>query len=244
MMSAGYLDASSGESSFHGLDPRAKIVSIIMFIVIVTLLKDPWVLTAALAYVLAMLGLSAVGVAHVLRRYLLAAPFALLGALSVYFYAGLQPSIAMFLRISTCVLALVLLTTMTPFFDLLKGLQRLRVPRMFVSLLLFTYRYLFVISDEMRRMALARKARGARKGMHLLDREGMRTISFTAGMVFVRAYERGKRMHEALRSRGYDGEIRTLTPLRIKAADILFFCLVLAFGAILLSADWRLVPWA
>jgi cobalt/nickel transport system permease protein len=243
-MGAGHLDACPGRSSFRGLDPRTKIVSVISFIVIVTLLKDPWVLTAALAYVLAMLGLSAVGPTLIVRRYLLAAPFALLGALSVYSYAGIQPSIAMFLRISTCVLALVLLTTMTPFFDLLKGLQSLRVPRIFVSLLLFTYRYLFVISDEMQRMALARKARGARKGRHLLDREGMRTISYTAGMVFVRAYERGKRMHEALRSRGYDGEIRTLTPLRINAADILFFCLILVFGAILLSTDRRLVPWA
>ena len=244
MMSAGSLDAYSGEMSFRALDPRAKIVSIIMFVVISALLKDMYVLTAALFYVLALLCISAIPVAHILGRYLLAAPFALLGSLSVYFYAGLHPSIAMFLRISTCVLAIVLLSTITPFLDLLLGLQRLRVPRIFVSLLLFTYRYLFVIFDEMQRMALARKARGARKGRHLLDREGMRTISFTAGMVFVRAYERGKRMHEALRSRGYDGEIRTLTPLRIKAADILFFGLVLAFGAILLSADWRMGPWA
>ena len=40
------------------------------------------------------------------------------------------------------------------------------------------------------------------KGKHLFDKKGMQLISFTAGSVLIRAYERGNRMYTALVSRG------------------------------------------
>ena len=243
-MNAGAIDANAEGSRFLEFDSRAKIFSLLFFIVIVALLRDLSILIPAIFFILMLLVISGLPAVHVAKRYLLAAPFGLLGALSVYLFAGLVPSIAMFLRISTCVLALILLTGATPFFDLLKGLQRMNVPRIFVSLILFTYQYLFVISDEMARMSLARRARGARRGGHLLDRDGMRLISNSAGMTLVRAFERGKRMHDALVSRGYDGEIRTLTPLGFKAADFAIVLLVVLFSLVLLSTEWGLVRWA
>jgi cobalt/nickel transport system permease protein len=243
-MTAGPMDSHARESRLGGLDARAKIVALIFFVVCVSVLKGTVILAAALLYVVSLLVISGLPAGQVIRRYLLAAPFCLMAAFSVYWYSGLNPSVAMFLRISTCVLALVLLSGVTELFDLLKGFRGLRVPRLFVSLLLFTYRYLFVISDEMERMSLARKARGARRGRHLLDRGSMRTISFSAGMVLVRAYERGKRMHSALQSRGYDGEIRTLRPPGLKAPDVLFMLVIPSFSALLLSLEWRLLPWA
>jgi len=172
----------------------------------------------------------------------LALPFALTGALSVYLYAGPFPALSMLLRITSCVLALLLLASTTPFFDLLKGLQRLRVPRMFVNLLLFTYRYIFVVSDEMGRMAVARRARGARSGQSLLDRSAMKTLSFSAGMVLVRAHGRAQRMHDALRSRGFDGEVRTLTRFRIGDTEMLFGAAVVSFSLVLLMAEWGVFP--
>ena len=242
-MTAGPMDSHARESSLGSLDSRAKILALITFVICVAVLKGTVILAAALCYIICLLVISGLPGGHVARSYLLAAPFSVIAALSVYFYSGVYMAIAMFLRISTCVLALVLLSGATELFDLLKGLRGLRVPRLFVSLLLFTYRYLFVISDEMERMSLARKARGARSGRHLLDREGMRTLSFSAGMVLVRAYERGTRMHSALLCRGYDGEIRTLGPPGLKAPDVVFMLVIPAFSALLLSLEWRLLPW-
>jgi len=243
-MNLGNVDGHAGASSLRHLDARAKIIAVLTFVVIVALLRDLRILAFALVYVLALLAVAGVPARHLAGKYVLALPFALLGAFSVFFSSGLLPAAAMFLRISACVLSLVLLSSATPFFDLLQGLQKLRVPRIFVNLLLFTFRYLFVIADEMGRMSIARKARGARSGRHLLDRLGMRTISFTAGMVLVRAYERGRRMHDALRSRGFDGQIRTLTRFRMGVAEWLFIAPVLAFSTLLLSAEWGLLAWA
>jgi cobalt/nickel transport system permease protein len=148
----------------------------------------------------------------------------------------------MFLRVATCILSLLLLAGTTPFLDLLKGLRRLRVPRLFVNLLLFTYRYIFVISDEMGRMSVARRARGARGGKSLLDRAALRTLSFGAGMVLVRAHWRGVRMHDALRSRGFDGEVRTLSRFRIGDTEMLFGAAVVSFSVMLLLAEWGVLP--
>lgn len=241
-MNLGSVDRRAGVSALGGLDPRCKLVALLAFVVIVALLRDLTILLFALAYVLALLMISGVPARHLAGRFALAVPFALLGALSVYLSSGIGAAVAMFVRISTCVLAILLLSGTTPFFDMLKGLQRLRVPRIFVNLLLFTYRYLFVISDEMGRMSVARKARGARRGRSLLDRAAMKNVSFTAGMVLVRAHERGVRMHDALRSRGFDGEIRTLTKFHAGALEAVFAVKVLAFSALLVCAEWGALP--
>ncbi|MBM4249556.1 MAG: cobalt ECF transporter T component CbiQ [Euryarchaeota archaeon] len=241
-MNIGQVDRHAGRSPLRTLDPRCKILAIAAFVVMVALLRDWHVLAFALIYVVALLSVSGVPARHLAGQFALALPFALLGALSVFLAAGPLPAFAMFLRIGSCVLALLMLSGTTPFFDLLKGLQRLRMPRLFVNLLLFTYRYLFVIAGEMRRMSVARRARGGRRGRSLLDRAAMRTVSFSAGMVLVRAHERGQRMHDALRSRGFDGEIRTITRFRAGAAEALFSVAVVSFAVLLLAAEWGVLP--
>ncbi len=235
-------DLHAGRSSLRGFDPRAKTVAILAFVAIVAMLRDWRLLLFALAFVLALLAVAGVPGRHLAGQFSLALPFALLGALSVFLQAGPFPALAMLLRIVCCALALVLLSSTTPFFDLLKGLQRLRVPRLFVNLLLFTYRYIFVVAGEMGRMSVARRARGARRGGSLLDRATMRTVSFSAGMVLVRAHERAQRMHDALVSRGFDGDLRTLTRFRVGAAEMLFAVAVVSFPALLLSVEWGVFP--
>lgn len=236
------IDRHAGRSGLGRIDPRAKTVALLAFVVIAALLRDWRILLFALAYMLALLAVAGIPVRHLAGQVALALPFALTGALSVYLYAGPFPALSMFLRIASCVLALLLLASTTPFFDLLKGLQRLRVPRIFVSLLLFTYRYIFVVSEEMGRMAVARRARGARTGRSLLDRSAMKTLSFSAGMVLVRAHGRAQRMHDALRSRGFDGEMRTLTRFRIGDTEMLFGAAVGSFSIILLLAERGVFP--
>ncbi|MCK5559708.1 MAG: hypothetical protein KAJ51_03910, partial [Thermoplasmata archaeon] len=139
------------------------------------------------------------------------------------------------------VLALILLSSTTPFFNLLKGLQKLKVPEIFIILLMFTYRYFFVFIEELHRMKLARKSKGFRGGRHLLDKRGMKTISFTAGMVLIRAYQRGVRIYDALLIRGYDGTLRTLRPLKFKAWDFGFCTVFICISILLFYYDWMVI---
>jgi cobalt/nickel transport system permease protein len=102
---------------------------------------------------------------------------------------------------------------------------------------MFTYRYFFVFVEEMHRMKVARKARAFHGGRHLLDKHGMRTISFTAGMILVRAYQRGLTIYDALITRGYDGNIRTLKPLRFDILDFMFCSVFFSMSIMLMFYD-------
>ncbi|CAN5501738.1 cobalt ECF transporter T component CbiQ [soil metagenome] len=99
------------------------------------------------------------------------------------------------------VFAAILLSASTPVVELLRGLERLRVPKVLVAIAGFMVRYLDVIVGEAGRMRVARVSRGD-------DPRWIwqaRATAATAGTLFVRSYERGERVHLAMLARGYTG---------------------------------------
>lgn len=235
------VDEYAKRSAFYHLDPRAKVLGVFVFVVVAALLTEIVALAAALSFVVTINLLSGVPLEHTAKRYLIALPFILFPALSMYLTADLLSSVSMFVRISACVFALILLSCTTPFLELLEALRRLKVPRLFVVLLMFTYRYFFLFVEELRRMRNARKARGFGGGKHLFDKRGMRIISYTAGMVLVRSYERSVRIYEALLARGYDGSIRTLRTVRVGFREAVFFSSFILISALFLYLDRAVV---
>jgi len=100
-------------------------------------------------------------------------------------------------------IALVATTEIT---DILKGMSALRVPAVVVSIAGFMVRYLELIVDELGRMRMAMTARG-HDPRWLWQ---VRPIATGAGAMFVRSYERGERVHAAMTSRGFTGEMPVL----------------------------------
>jgi len=244
------------DSPVHRLDPRVKAAVCLAFILCVVLAPaDGHVARFAGYLILASLAavLSRVPVRHVLGRSLTVVPFVIVIAAFLPFLKqgheiaglgagvlrlsvtdeGLKALAAVAARSWLAALALVILSSTTPFPKLLKGLERVRVPAVFVMLLAFMYRYLFVLVDEAERMETARRSRyfgGARS----------RQVHVLAGMIallFVRTYERAERIYESMRARGYDGETRTLDDLEFGRADaVAAAAFAVALGAIGLAA--------
>ena len=99
------------------------------------------------------------------------------------------------------------LAATTPLRDLLLGLQRLRAPALVITIATLMLRYVDVIAGEARRMRLARISRGH-------DPRFLWQVGATArgvGSLFVRSYERGERVHLAMLSRGWTGEMPRLS---------------------------------
>jgi cobalt/nickel transport system permease protein len=86
---------------------------------------------------------------------------------------------------------------------LLIGLDRLRAPQAITQIALFMLRYLEVLSDEARRMRIARLSR-LDDPRFLWQVKGFAT---GLGSLFIRSYERGERVFLAMRSRGYTGRL-------------------------------------
>lgn len=235
------LDAFARESRFASIDPRVKLISAIIAIVVLSFLTEFVTLGAMLGLSLLLLAVSRVPSGHLLRHYALTLPFIGGASVSLAFTSGSEPGIFLFLRSTASVLLLLLVGSTTPFFELLKGLHRLHVPQTYVVLLFFIYRYIFVIWDEMDRMERARMARGFVKGGSIRDRQLVRGIVGMAGMILVRAYERGKRSYRSLLARGFRGEIRTLGTLAVRPWDVAFGVLVVGSSAGLVTLELGVV---
>jgi cobalt/nickel transport system permease protein len=90
--------------------------------------------------------------------------------------------------------------------ELLAGLQRLRLPPLLVQIMTFMVRYLDVVDAELRRMHVARLSRG----FVARDLRQWGVLARSAGALFIRSYERGERVHLAMLSRSYTGQLPLL----------------------------------
>ncbi len=120
---------------------------------------------------------------------------------------GLGPVVLTILaKNSLAFLATLLLVNITPFRKLLAALRRLGLPSALVATLQFMYRYLHVLADELDRMVKARRSRSYRRSGRL----DWGLLTGLIGILFLRSFERGERVHAAMLARGWDGTIRTL----------------------------------
>jgi cobalt/nickel transport system permease protein len=246
-------------SLIHQLDARVKSVAAMLFILATALTPDgawlAYLLLAAL--VLALIVISRLGLGLVQRRAAVALPFAL-AAVTVAFSTPGRPMLAMqilrweltitdagLVRFVTILLkswlsvqVAVVLTASTRFPALLQAMRSLCLPRILVSIIGFTYRYIFVIGDEALRLMRARAARSGapdgRGGGSVFWRA--RVTGGMAGSLFLRSVERSERIYDAMVARGYDGEVRSLRPPVLELRDVVValpFVLVLVVAQVL-----------
>ncbi|MGQ9503912.1 MAG: cobalt ECF transporter T component CbiQ [Thermogutta sp.] len=107
-------------------------------------------------------------------------------------------------------------------------LAHLRLPTKFVSVFLFTVRYLQVLNDEYHRLRTAMVARGFRPGVNW---HTYRTYGYLVGMLLVRSLARSERILEAMRCRGFQGRFYLLDHFHFSGWDLLFgFACLMAAG--------------
>jgi len=129
------------------------------------------------------------------------------------------------------VVSLSLLTQTTEFYRLIKALESLRVPRLFVSLLGFTYRYLQLLYDEIIRVKRAIDSRSFGKKRKM---ENVKLLEKTLVHVFLRTFDRSERIYAAMLSRGYDGTLSTMDFLSLKKKDFVFAGVIAVFLLVVL----------
>ncbi|MBX9398459.1 cobalt ECF transporter T component CbiQ [Streptomyces sp. TRM72054] len=204
-------------SPVHALPPHTKLAATFAFVVVVvsTPREAMWAFGAYAVLLGVVAALARVPFGFLLKRLLIEVPFVAFAVLLPFVAEGERVEVAgMSLSVSGLwgawnvlakgtlgVAASVLLAASTELRELLLGLQRLRLPPLLVQIASFMIRYGDVITDEMRRMRIARESRG-------FEARGLRhwgVLAKSAGALFIRSYERGERVHLAMVSRGYAG---------------------------------------
>lgn len=232
----------------QGLDPRVKVVTFLLFIVIVGLARSLPVLAIIFVLVLCLSLLSGVPLRFFLKRVLLFIPvFSAVIAIPALFITPGEPLLSLagrvliteqgartaellVLRVTDSLSFGVLLMLTTPWTNLLVALRWLRLPSLIVAILGMTYRYIFLLLHTANSMFLARRSRTLGS---FSARENRRWLAQALGTTLARSQHLSEEVYLAMLSRGYQGEVRVLNHLSLKRRDFLWVAFALAAAFIL-----------
>ncbi|MEU3062777.1 cobalt ECF transporter T component CbiQ [Streptomyces subrutilus] len=220
-----------GHSPVHDLPPHCKLAAVFAFVIVVvsTPREAVWAFGLYALLLAAVAAAARVPAGYLVRRLLIEVPFVAFAVLMPFVAEGERVHVlGLSLSVSGLwgawnvlakgtlgVAASVLLASTTELRALLLGLQRLKLPPLLVQIASFMIRYGDVVSDELRRMSVARRSRG-------FEARGVRhwgVLAKTAGALFIRSYERGERVYLAMVSRGYAGSMPVIDEVSASRAQ-------------------------
>ncbi len=210
------------------LDARWRLAGLLLALVTASVVRTPLAALAALAAAAGLAVLVRLDRAWFAQRVLVLAvpaacfvlPIPLLSG--VGFSEGLRLAGLFALKAAALATLASVVLAGGPLDATLKAAHALWVPGLLVQVTLLSYRYLFVLGDELGRLRVALRARGFRNRANW---HSYRTVGGAAGALLVRGYERAERVGHAMRCRGFDGQFRALAAFRTRRADVLFVVL-------------------
>jgi cobalt/nickel transport system permease protein len=252
-------DAAHRNGLLQRIDPRAKIVAMIGLLVVAALLHNIESLAAMYAGALALAAASRLPIGFFVKRVWLFIPaFTLIvvapATLSVVTHGdvvlelwswngspqgitsqGLESAGLVVSRVAVSISLVVLLTLTTPWTRLLAALRSLGVPRIFILVIGMAYRYIFLLLGSVTEMYESRKSRTL--GVQKHDAGARQFVTASAGALFGKASQLADEVHQAMVSRGYRGDARTLAAGRIARSDVALVATAALVGALVLIGD-------
>ena len=240
---------AQGDSFIHHRDPRGKIVSAILFTVTVALLQSFPALIIAFFVSVFLLLLARLPILATIKRLLLVNGFTLFIWLTLPLSYGGEDTIdigwltlshdgvilaaLITLKTNTIIQAIIALLSTSTIAEIGYALEKLRFPQKLVFILLYSYRYVFVIYQEYQRLLRAAKMRAfsPRTNLHTY-----KTYAYLFAMTLVKSYNRSQRVHQAMLLRGFNGRLVTLHHYNFHRADTLFIVILVILDAFIISA--------
>jgi cobalt/nickel transport system permease protein len=230
----GYIDTLSYKNTFiHRLDPRTKLIATLAFVVTVVSFSK-YAISGLIPFCLfpvLMFSLGDIPVWFILKKVLAVSVFAVFVGMfnplfdnrviysfhGIQVYGGWVSFFSIILKFLLTISAALLLIATTSFPGICHALRKLGMPELFISQLLFLYRYIFVLMEEAMRMVRAREMRsfGARG-------QGLRTFISLIGTLFLKTIERAERIYQAMLCRGFTGTMHVAKEYRFGGNDLVF----------------------
>jgi cobalt/nickel transport system permease protein len=243
-----------GDSPLHRLRPECALLAQILFVfaVVATPREALWAFALYGLILVTLIGIAGLPLGFVAKRLTIETPFLVFALLMPFFGSGEKVTILgipmyvsglwsawnILIKGTLGVMAAIIVSATTPMADLLRGLERLHLPRTFTSVLGFMIRYLDVIAGEAHRMKVARESRG-------YDPRWIwqvKAFAASAGALFIRSYERGERVHLAMLSRGYSGALPTFDEGNAPGSMWAAALAVPTLAALIAGAAWMVRP--
>ena len=231
-------ELAARSSPIHTLHPLAKLISTIAYIV-VTLSFDKYDLGGLVPMVLwpiLLFQISGIDVKSCFYKLRIVLPLVMavglfnpffdktvvlkLGNLAVT--GGSLSMLTLMLKGLFCLMASFLLMATTPIDKLCAALRQLHVPKMLVTLLLLTYRYVGVMTEELAVMTDAYHLRApGQKGIHIS------AWGSFLGQLLLRSMDRAQELYSSMLLRGYHQHFHyaDIKPFRKRDALYMIVCI-------------------
>jgi cobalt/nickel transport system permease protein len=149
---------------------------------------------------------------------------------------GLNAAIVFTMRVVVCVSAVVLLFLTTPQQVLFKSLRSVGVPMIFVFTLEMTYRYIFLLTDLIREIYIAKRARTI---MSRSMSEEQKWVGGRIGYILIRSLSMSEKVHMAMQSRGFTGDVKILQDFHVGKRDYIagFIAAIMSLSLVLISQN-------
>ena len=213
-------ELASKQSPIHNLEGRIKLITSILIILICVTSKElfiPIILEIMLLIILKIANLSYIDSA---KRLLMLLPF---GGAIIIFQPFIQPgniiwsyswlhitdfglnwAILLFVRMIVCLTTIIIYSSTTPLQEMANSFRKLNVPRDLAMILSIMVRFLFLFIDELTSIRKSQKSRNF--NIHSKNtpyKWRVKQVGYTIGMMFLKSYEQGERVHRSMVSRGF-----------------------------------------
>ncbi|MBI5195027.1 MAG: cobalt ECF transporter T component CbiQ [Nitrospirae bacterium] len=141
---------------------------------------------------------------------------------------GLIDGIRIASRIIGGVSLVVTLGFATPFTEIMAGLSWLRIPKQFIEIMMFAYRYIFVFLEEGLTIYNAQKNRLGYAGI----RKGMKSFGVLAGSLVIRGFDQSQKTSEAMIQRGYTGDMPLLKNYPLRFGELAIAVVFIIFAGV------------
>jgi cobalt/nickel transport system permease protein len=257
-------DVAGRRGLLQRIDPRVKLVSLLVLLVLGGLAHSMATLAVLYALTLVLAAVSALPVGFFVKRVWLFVPIftgiAVLPAtlsvvtpgevvLTLWHWhgapqgltaQGLTAAARVVCRVAVSVSLVVLLTLTTPWVRLLAALRGLGVPRILILIVGMAYRYLFLLLGTVTDMFQARQARTPGTPRH--DASARAFVGAGVGTLLGKAAHLSEEVHHAMVARGFRGDAATLDRPALHRRDGVYAALVVLVAAALLWGDVLLAP--
>jgi cobalt/nickel transport system permease protein len=142
---------------------------------------------------------------------------------------GLVEGLRLGARIIGAVSIITILSFCTSFTQFMAGLSWFKVPQGLIEILLFAYRYIFVLLEEAQVIYQAQKNRFG----YVTAARGLQSFGTLTGSLILKVFEHSQNVSISMVQRGYDGNLPLMKYQAFKTGEILASCGCLVLFGIL-----------
>ncbi len=229
-----YLYAKN--SMVHRMNPMTKVVAVLILVISAAVVKDIYMALFALLLSFIMILAAKLPVTFVIRRiwspflFILIFAAALLlssGEGEILWSAGFlditkesaMDAALILIRATSAIIMLTVLLATTRFDMIVKVLYDLKMPVFLLQILMFSYRYIFVFSEELENMKNSMASKGFRPKLSM---RMLSSVSNMLAMLLIKSFERGDDVYRSMVAKGYTGKPTIITKNKMQAKDYVF----------------------